>query len=234
MQVLIVGDVHYELGSHHGVDESGAFKWLLRVVKSVRPEFLVGLGDWGHAWIKPQWDEITQHCTIFSIYGNHDKLELLRRVTNRDGGKALVQDGVTKTIGGLRFGFVNGIVSETKQMREGVPRKTAEEFLRAGSSLSGIDVLCTHESPVVPEYEGRIHQSPGTEAVDAVIRRLRPKMALSGHLSGPYTLSRVGETVSLRVDSSPSERHFATLEVPGGTLRIYHDHELVREVPGVT
>lgn len=44
-RALVVSDIHYELGSHHGVDESGAFDWLLKTIKRTKPEAIVGLGD---------------------------------------------------------------------------------------------------------------------------------------------------------------------------------------------
>ncbi|MGD0319298.1 MAG: metallophosphoesterase [Nitrososphaerales archaeon] len=227
--ILVVSDVHYELGSHHGVDESGAFEWLLKTAERTKPDFLVGLGDWGNAWTMSEWFDLASNVRIFMIYGNHDNIQLLNGVVNSDGRKALVEDGGIRAIGGLRFGFVNGIVSETKPMKQGVPRKTARGYVQAASRLSNVDVLCTHESPFVPEYEGRIHPSAGTEAVGGIIERLKPRLALSGHLSGPYTLSRMSETLSLRIDSSPAEQHFAMLELPEGALQVYHDRELVLE-----
>src|SRR5208337_1735624 len=154
-RALVVSDVHYELVSHHGVDESGAFEWLFKTVKQTNPDFLVGLGDWGSAWTMSQWFKLAKLVRIFAIYGNHEKIQMLRGAVNADGKRVLVEDGGVRVIGGLRFGFINGIVSEDKPLKQGVPRKTAREYLRVGSLLSGIDVLCTHESPFVHEYDGR-------------------------------------------------------------------------------
>ncbi len=229
MKILVVSDIHYELGAHHGVDESGAYEWLLKTVRRTKSESLIGLGDWGNAWTMSQWFELTKHIKVFAIYGNHDNIPLLKGIVNADSKKALMEDGGIRVIKGIRFGFINGIVSETKRMKEGVPRKTGKEYLRAGSLLSGVDVLCTHESPFVPEYGGRLHSSPGTEAVGTIIELVKPKLALSGHLSGPYTLSQIGGTVCLRVDSSPSEKHSAILKLPDWVLEVHNDRGLVLE-----
>lgn len=230
MLVLVVSDIHYETSSHHGVDESGAFDWLLKKIMRLNPDCLIGLGDWGHAWVKPQWDELAGLCNIAIIYGNHDKMELLRRVANSDGTKALAQDGGVKVIDGLRVGFINGIISDAHRVKDGVPRKTEEEYLRIGLSLPPIDILCTHESPYVEEYGTRIRPSVGTETLGRIIRHAKPRLALSGHLGGPYTIGKVGDTLSFRVDSSPSEKHFAIFDTSSHLIRVYHDWEVVREL----
>lgn len=215
------------------MDETGAFDWLLGKVNVLKPEFLVGLGDWGRAWIKTQWDELASLCHLSIIYGNHEKLDLLKRPRNLDGSRILVQDGETRRIASLRFGFINGIVSDTRRSKQGIPRKTTEGYLKAGSKLDGVDVLCTHESPYLEEYGGRIHESPGTKVIGEVIKKVKPKLALSGHLAGPYSLGRLGETSCLRIDSSPSEKHFAILEGKTRRVLIYNDWTVVRElIPG--
>lgn len=229
-KILVVSDVHYELEAHHGVDESGAFDWLAKKIEWAKPEFLVGLGDWGHAWNKSQWDELARLCRVSVIYGNHENLDLLKRVENTDGSRALARDGEIREVGGLRFGFINGVVSAPKPMKQGVPRKSPEEYVKVGDTLAGIDVLCTHESPHMPDYGPWPHKSPGTEAVEEVIKKVRPKLALSGHLAGPFTLGRVVDTLSLRIDSSPSEKHYAILHMPEGVLTVYHDWEPVASV----
>ncbi len=199
----------------------------------------MGLGDWGHAWIKPQWDELIQFCNTSIIYGNHDKVKLLRRLRNTDGSRVLLHDGETREIAGLRFGFINGVISETKHMKQGVPRKSLEEYVRVGSKLSGVDVLCTHESPLNidrisgTEYHGLTRKSSGFEGIEKVITAIKPKLAFSGHLGGPYSLGKVGETLSLRVDSSPSEKHIALLDSETGILQVYHDWERVKSVSGI-
>jgi predicted phosphodiesterase len=230
-RALVVSDVHYELVPHHGVDESGAFGWLFKTVKQTNPDFLIGLGDWGSAWTMSQWFELAKLVRIFAIYGNHENIQTLRGAVNTDGKRVLVEDGGVRVIEGLRFGFINGIVSEDKPVKQGVSRKTAKEYLSLGSLLSGIDVLCTHESPFVPEYHGRLSPSPGTEAMGSIIGMLRPKLALSGHLTGSYTLAQIGWTVSLRIESSPTEKHFAVLKLPDLSLQVYHDRDLVLEKP---
>ena len=125
-------------------------------------------------------------------------------------------------------------------MKQGVPRKSPEEYVAVGSELHGIDVLCTHESPLniertvgTPEHGKWLHESPGTKAIEDVIGMVRPKLVLSGHLSGPYTLGKLGDATCLRVDSSPAEKYFAMLDTGEGLVYIRHDWEAVSVVGGI-
>ena len=123
IRILVISDLHFEKGSHRGIDESVALKWLHRIVDKEQPEVLVGLGDWGCAWKPEDWKELLKRVKVHAIYGNHDNFSLLNSLSIAGEVKVLVGDGEVRTIGGLRFGFINGIVSETHVIKEGVPRK---------------------------------------------------------------------------------------------------------------
>ena len=226
---MIISDIHYEQTYHHGVWEGEAYDWLLRMVRSARPASLIALGDLGHAWAPVDWKNLTDLVPAHAIYGNHDNLDVLRSAVNRDGTKVLVDDGETRTIRGLKFGFINGIMAKKGKLKvkDGVPRQTAEDFLSAATKVHGVDVLATHASPDLPEYGGRYHPSEEFEVLDKVIREVNPALSVSGHLSGPYTLSKLRDSTILRIDSSPAELHYALLDPEAKRIRILHNHEVV-------
>ena len=228
--VMLVSDVHYEHDHHHGVWEGGALEWLLKMVRASRPAHLVALGDLGHAWTASNWETLGELVRVSAIYGNHDALDVLRRATNRDGTRILAEDGETRWIGDLKFGFVNGIIAKRGSVlvKDGVPRQSPDSFASAARRLSGADVLCTHASPYLPEYGKLYHPSEEFEVLDKVIREVDPALSVSGHLSGPFTFSRLGRTAILRIDSSPLERHYALLD-PGRRIRVMHDYDVVAE-----
>jgi hypothetical protein len=85
----------------------------------------VGLGDWGCAWKPEDWKELLKRVKVHPIYGHHDNFSLLKSMSDSGEVKVLVGDGEVRTIGGLWFCFINGIVSETHVIKEGVPRKTS-------------------------------------------------------------------------------------------------------------
>jgi len=227
--IMLISDLHYEKAHHQGVWEGDAFDWLMRTVKSTKPVSLIGLGDLGHAWLAADWRSLTDLTPVSSIYGNHDNLESLRSATNRDGTKVLAVDGEVRDVSGLRVGFINGIIAKRGKLRvKGrVPRQSADDFLSAAAKLTGVDILATHASPNLPDYGSRYRATDEFEILDEVIKRVKPALSVSGHLRGPYTLSKLGSTTILRIDSSPAERHYALLETETRRIRIMHDHDLV-------
>jgi Icc-related predicted phosphoesterase len=226
-KILVVSDLHYEKGYHHGIYEFGAFDWLLKTIKKQNPSDLIGLGDWGTAWTHQEWDALTDVICVHAIYGNHENLETLRSAKNSDGTRVLVEDGEIRGLYGLRFGFINGIIASTDELRHQVPRKTSDQYRQVSERLRGIDVLCTHESPITPEYGTRIRRGPGAMLALEIIEKLQPSLALSGHLSGPYTISRVGKSLSVRIDSSQKDKHVAVLRPAESTVEVWDEHKLV-------
>lgn len=217
MTILIVSDIHYEQGYHHATFEGDAFDWLLGVIKRTGAEDLVGLGDWGYAYTLEEWMDLTKYVRCHGIYGNHDNIPVFGSVKNTNGSHIMAKDGESRPIGGLRFGFINGIMADTRKLKGNVPRKTPDDFRMYAARLKGkIDVLCTHESPMVDEYTGRFHVAPGIMTMKEIIEDLQPMMALHGHLSGPYTVAKIGRTVCVRVDSSPAEKHFVVFDPKTG------------------
>jgi metallophosphoesterase superfamily enzyme len=128
-RILVISDLHFENEFHGGIDESTAFPWLRKIIIKEKPDVLIGLGDWGHAWKPEDWQIILQSVKVYSIYGNHENLELLKSQRNIDGSTVLQQDGQVQTIAKLKFGFINGVISHPPKPKEGVPRKSPEDFL---------------------------------------------------------------------------------------------------------
>ena len=228
--ILIVSDIHYERAYHHSVWEGDAFDWLSGIVRGSKPSSLIALGDLGHAWLPADWQSLADMTHISAIYGNHDNLEVLHSARNKDGTRVLAEDGEVRTIGGLKVGFINGIMAKKgrRKVKDGVPRQSAEDFLSAAAKLVGVDILATHASPNLPEYGGRYHASEEFEVLAEVLAKVDPMLSISGHLSGPYTISELRGTTILRIDSSPAERHYALLDSGSRQIRIMHDHDQVR------
>lgn len=226
---MIISDLHYEQTYHHGIWEGEAYDWLIKMVRNARPASLIALGDLGHIWLAADWKSLADLTVVHAIYGNHDNLETLSTAMNRDGSRVLAEDGEIRTIGGLKVGFINGIMAKQGRLRikDGVPRQSAEDFLSAASNLGDIDILATHASPNLPEYGGRYHATEEFEVLDKIIRQINPALSVSGHLGGPYTLSKLQDTTILRIDSSPAERHYALIDCGTRRIRIMHDYELV-------
>lgn len=123
-----------------------------------------------------------------------------------DGVRML--DGAVADIGGLRFGFVGGLPLPPgiAPARGGVWRpyvRPRVEFDRACAAVRGVDVLCSHVPPAVPElaYDVRSRRAEtASTALLEIIQRDRPRVALFGHVHQPLAArARVGVTECVNV-----------------------------------
>mgnify|MGYP001772727379 CR=1 FL=1 len=225
MKVLVISDLHYDKRVFRDADESRAWEWLLGIVDYHKPDLLISLGDWGYAVSPAEFYELLRRVRVWSIYGNHDNLEVLRSLCNVVIGRyepILMGDGEVRELGGVRFGAINGIVALRRREKKGVPRKHPEEFVEIARSLKGkIDILLLHDSPrlPLPEY-ANIADDERTRAVESAVREANPKIIFCGHLHiSPYSIYRYEHgTLYIRVDSSQVSRHYLVVHVNSGMV----------------
>lgn len=102
-------------------------------------------------------------------------------------------DGEVVQIGGVRFGFAGGALlpEGVKPRRGAVWRpylRTREEFDTSVAALRGVDVLCSHIPPSVPElaYDVVARRAEiGSRALLEKIHAERPRWSLFGHVHQP-------------------------------------------------
>ena len=237
-----MSDIHYEKDFHHRVWEGDALKWMLAMVERHNPEDLVILGDTGEqGWDEEEWETLIEKVRLHIIYGNHDNVEMLKNLRNVDRSRVWAKDGEVREIQGLRFGFINGIIFYNKKRKPLVPRKLPEEYLDYARILAAkqVDVLCTHASLPMPSEFSKFAPTEEFATIGETIALVKPRIALSGHLSGPYMIGQIGgtgdaglfETRFVRIDSSPQEKHYLLLKGDGSDkILIYHDGKQVKEI----
>ena len=234
MKILVTSDLHYETGKRRfhikGFDEAKALTWISGVADEANADSLIILGDIGDSISRQEWDALAARFEIFSIYGNHDKYPLMKRIRNQDGSGVLMQDGQVKTLDGLRFGFINGIVTHSGKQKHGVPRKTPEQFVHFAEQMRHqIDFLCTHESPPVYLYRKKLLGAENVLAAKLAADIAEPKIMLSGHLGfGPYSIAPIMDTkavVSIRMDGSQDNRGYALINTRRKDLTVYVDRQ---------
>ena len=96
-----------------------------------------------------------------------------------------------------------------RKEKKGIPRKRPEEFIEFTKNLRGrIEILLLHDSPHLPEYEGRVARDERTAAVTMAIYEARPKLIFCGHLHlSPYTIHRFNfGTLYIRIDTSQKHK----------------------------
>jgi len=235
VKVLIISDLHYNNRVFRGVDESVAWSWLMTIIDYHRPDLLISLGDWGEAINEAEFYELLKKVRVWSIYGNHENLEVLKKMYNviTDSYEpVLMGDGEVREFNGVRFGGINGIVALRCRLRKGIPRKRPGEYVEIAKSLAGkIDILLLHDSPWLEEYRGMIARDERTQAVAIAIYEARPKIVFCGHLHlSPYTIYRFDYgTLYVRIDSSQKHRCYAVLNINNKKIEIWRDLEIVEE-----
>lgn len=136
----------------------------------------------------------------YAIPGNVDAPGLWPEFT---GNGVRCVDGEVVDIGGLKFGFVGGAMLPpgVAPRRGGVWRpylRTPEEFDTAATALTGIDVLCSHIPPAIPELAYDVvarRPEYGSQALLDVIMAEQPRWAVYGHVHQPLAArARAGRT----------------------------------------
>jgi Icc-related predicted phosphoesterase len=145
----------------------------------------------------------------YLTYGNVDLPDLWDQYLKP---RHQVLDGSRLEVNGIAFGFAGaGLKSPYR-----TPNEISEEAFRAKldaiAAGGPVDVLCTHIPPAVPEllYDTVARRmETGSEALLEMIRRLRPRYALFGHVHQPLARRiRVGRTECVNVG------HFRATRVP--------------------
>ncbi|TKG62642.1 metallophosphoesterase family protein [Prauserella endophytica] len=152
--------------------------------------------------IREQYAELFGAMTAptYAVPGNVDAPALWPEFA---GPGIHLTDGEVVEIGGLRFGFIGGALlpDGVVPRRNGIWRpylRTPEEFDKAAAELRGIDVLCSHIPPALPEltYDVVARRAElGSGALLGLITAEQPRWSLFGHVHQPLAArSRAGRT----------------------------------------
>jgi Icc-related predicted phosphoesterase len=178
---------------------------------SVTGTAAVGLRTSAEAIIRRQYKEIFDALPepAYLTYGNVDVPEMWDRYL-KPGHQVI--DGGRVEVGGIAFGFVGAGLTSPYRTPNEISEAAFSAKLEATVAAGPIDVLCTHIPPAVPEllYDTVARRmETGSEALLAVIRRVRPRYAFFGHVHQPLAQRvRVGRTECINVG------HFRATRVP--------------------
>jgi len=191
MRILIISDLHYEHKIVKGINESMAWYWLISIVEHHKPDLLLSCGDWGSAITAEGFYELLRKYVVLTIYGNHENMSVLNSLYNIKTNEylpVLMEDGRVYEFEGLRIAGINGIMSEKKRERRGVPRRSPEEFLETASNLAGrgIDILLIHEVPYLPSIFNSVKDSISSRIALRVIKLIKPKVVVNGHMHAGF------------------------------------------------
>jgi Icc-related predicted phosphoesterase len=172
MRVLVVSDLH------------GDFSSARRACERVGPELILSCGDWGDP---EQVDEsafaaLLDVAPIYTTFGNHDPMDLLARLRNRDGTPVFLEQGVPREVSGLRLAAIGGIWAKSHAkphyVTDGDVADLADRIARSGP----IDILITHGCPIGLADVTPSGRHGGQRCFLEANKTIRPCLHLCGHL----------------------------------------------------
>jgi predicted phosphodiesterase len=126
--ILLISDLHKSLDS---MEEMNSVKWLLDVLDELKPEYLIGAGDWGEAMTAEDFSENLTRARLITVYGNHENFTIIKNLS--------IRDGEVVRVGGLRVSGINGLIGYDRDY--GIP---PGRFMRVVNKIKEVDVFVTH------------------------------------------------------------------------------------------
>jgi uncharacterized protein len=172
MRILIVSDLHGDLCAAD------------RAVANLRPDLLLSCGDWGDAEqvAEPALTALLEVVPTYTTFGNHDPLELLARLRNRDGSAVLLEQGQVREYGGLRVAAIGGIWAKSHAK----PHYVTDADVAAAAALiarsGSVDILLTHACPIGLADLTPTGRHGGQRCFLDAFKVISPRLHLCGHL----------------------------------------------------
>jgi Icc-related predicted phosphoesterase len=156
----------------------------LRPVRELMaPEMLICCGDWGDPGqvAAEEYDDLLSASYVVSVYGNHDDLELLSALRNRDGTRVLLENGRVTDALGVRIAGISGIWAKSHAKRWYI---TDEEVLAAAEMAAGagVELLITHGCAIGLNDALPGGRRGGQRCFLDAFKAAAPQVYLCGHL----------------------------------------------------
>jgi uncharacterized protein len=175
VRILVISDLHGDLNSAH------------RAAAFVHPDMILSCGDWGDP---DQVDEtdltlLLETAPVYTTFGNHDPLDLLARLRNRDGTAVLLAQGKPVDIAGLRLAAIGGIWAKSHAKRHYVTDADVAEAAARIAQAGPVDILITHGCPIGLADLTPTGRHGGQRCFLDAFQTVSPRLHLCGHLHVP-------------------------------------------------
>jgi Icc-related predicted phosphoesterase len=172
MRLLVVSDLH-------GVLDSAR-----RAFDRVRPEVILSCGDWGDP---EEVDEATfaallAAAPIYTTFGNHDPMEILGCLQNRDGSPVLLPQGQATDVIGLKVAAIGGIWAKSHKKPHYVTDADVAEAASRIARSGPVDILLTHGCPIGLADRTESGRHGGQRCFLDANKTIAPRLHLCGHL----------------------------------------------------
>ena len=206
--ILLISDLHKSLDS---MEEMNSVKWLLDVLDKLKPEYLIGAGDWGEEMVADDFSEILTRARLITVYGNHVNFAIIKNLS--------IRDGEVVRVGGLKVSGINGLIGYDRDY--GIP---PGRFMRVVNKIEEVDIFITHQPPYIPKLYPYMRDDEPAMLMAQALERIRPRLHFSGHMTGGcYSYYEFKWGKYLRVDSSARFRCYALTD--GRDVAVYQKGE---------
>ena len=193
MRLLVVSDLHGNLNS------------ALRAFDRVKPELILSCGDWGDP---DQVDESTfaallAAAPVFTTFGNHDPMDLLIGLRNRDDSPVLLAQGVTTAVSGLRLAAIGGIWAKSHAKRHYVTDADVADSAARIAESGPVDILITHACPIGLADLTPTGRHGGQRRFLDANKTIMPRLHLCGHLHVPQERTLKDGRMVINVGATP-------------------------------
>jgi Predicted phosphoesterase len=135
--ILFISDLHKSLDDKEEIE---SVKWLLKILDELKPDYLIGAGDWGEGMSAADFSDILSRTKLIAVYGNHENFSMAKNFS--------IRDGQIISVGAMKVAGINGLIGDDENY--GI---SPNKFLKIISRLrdKNVDVLITHQPPYLPE-----------------------------------------------------------------------------------
>ena len=172
MRLLAISDLHGDLDSAR------------RAIEVFGPDLVLSCGDWGDPDQVSEADlaAFADLAPVLSTFGNHDPLDALARVRNRDGSAVLIAQGEVREVGGVRIAAIGGIWAKSNRLPHYVTDAQVADAAGRIARLGSTDILLTHGCPAGLADLTAKGAHGGQRCFLEAFHEVAPRVHLCGHL----------------------------------------------------
>ena len=207
-RILVVSDLHGDLAAARAA------------VGRFAPDVLLCCGDWGDRgeYRADELEAFPAEVHVLTTFGNHDDLEALARLRNRDGSAALLAQGEVRAVGGVRVAAIGGIWAKSHRQPYYVTDADVAEAATRAAAAGPVDLLMTHGCPSGMADLTPIGRHGGQRCFLDAFKAIGPRVHLCGHLHVPQERTLKDGRMVINVGATP-EGSVAVVEVDESELR---------------
>jgi uncharacterized protein len=193
MRFLVVSDLHGDLDS------------IIEAIDRFEPQALLCCGDWGdpEQVSQTQLVEVAARLPLLTTFGNHDPIEALFRLCNRDGSLVLLAQGEVRDLMGYAVAGIGGIWAKSRRKRYYVSDDDVAQAAARIVQSGPIDVLLTHGCPIGFADLTPTGKRGGQRCFLEANRQIAPRIHLCGHVHVPQQWTLKDGRQILNVGATP-------------------------------